>query len=226
MSDNGSPPAPFLMAMVEDTPDARLFIELSSYGADLAEAVRALDLAIQGDDQDSPFADAQQFLIEFAVVAYCRCFMPSTVREKLTHHVGVPLEFAKTHDLVVTFRNRTIAHSQSDLAVTYPVGVLESATLVVRDVMAVTVVSPLPPLVVRQFRTLATTMEALLDVVLFPIRERLKDNLRATDRTDLVDLPRPIEKLAEEFNPKSTRHSYPTSHTLYWDVSDDLDPPT
>jgi hypothetical protein len=43
-----------LMMTEGDSSDTRLFIELSSYGSDLSEAHHALDLAIQGNETDSP----------------------------------------------------------------------------------------------------------------------------------------------------------------------------
>ena len=69
-----------LAVMVEDSPDTRLVIELSSYASDLTEAHHALDLAIQGQDPGSPLADASPYLIGFAVVAYCRTISHSNVR--------------------------------------------------------------------------------------------------------------------------------------------------
>ena len=109
-----------LVVAVPDSPDTRLFIELSSYGSDLTEASHALDLATRGLEDGSPLADAVAYLIGFAVVAYCRTILPSNVRRPLTEHVRVPTELAQVHEQVRTFRNATIAHSQSELSVTYP----------------------------------------------------------------------------------------------------------
>lgn len=51
---------------VPDSEDARLFVELSSYGADLAEASHALDLAIEsrGDELIESAADLLFEVIE------------------------------------------------------------------------------------------------------------------------------------------------------------------
>lgn len=64
-----------LVVTVRDPADTRLFIELSSYGSDLSEARHALDLAIQGDEEGYPYADARAYLIGFVVVAYCRTIL-------------------------------------------------------------------------------------------------------------------------------------------------------
>lgn len=102
-------------------------------------------------------------MIGFAVVAYCRTTLHSNVRGRLTDHIDVPAELIEIHDEVRTFRNATIAHSQSELSVTYPVGVLDAATLEVANIAAVTVGSTLPWLLVQKFRTLVAAMEEGLD---------------------------------------------------------------
>jgi len=109
-----------LVVTVGDSPDARLFVELSSYGSDLTEAQHALDLAIRGKEEGPPMIDASAYLIGFAVVAYCRAILHSNVRGPLTDHIEVPTELMEIHHQVKTFRNATIAHSQSELSVTYP----------------------------------------------------------------------------------------------------------
>lgn len=98
-----------LMVTVSDSADARFFIELSSYGADLAEARDALDLALHGKVEGSPLGDAWAYLVGFAVVAYCRTILHSNVRGRLTDHVAVPEEHIAVHDQVRSFRNATRA---------------------------------------------------------------------------------------------------------------------
>jgi hypothetical protein len=208
-----------LLVTVGDSSDTRLFIELSSHGSDLAEARHALDLAIRGRDEGSALADASAYLIGFAVVAYCRTILLSNVRGRLTDHIDVPAELIEIHDEVRTFRNATIAHSQSELSVTYPVGVLDAATLEVADIAAVTVGSTLPWLVVQKFRTLVVAMEEGLDGAIQPVRARLESDLAQADPGVLVSGTRPevLEKLAEEFNARTKRPPYPTGHTIYWE---------
>lgn len=208
-----------MIVVVEDSPDARLFIELSSHASDLAEARAALDLAIQGEEGDGPLADASAFLIGFAVVAYCRTILHSNVRRVLTEHIDIPADLAALNELVRTFRNATIAHSQSELSVTYPVGVLDPETLQVRDLAAATVVNTLPWPVVHEFRSFVDTLEELLDELIAPVRQRLRTNLDESDRSALIATRSELNVVhlsADEFNPRSRRSPYPTSHTLYW----------
>ena len=209
-----------MVVSVADSPDTRLFIELSSHGSDLTEARHALDLAVQGrQDDGSPLADASAYLIGFAVVAYCRTILHSNVRQPLTAHVDVPAELEGVHEQVRTFRNATIAHSQSELSVTYPVGVLDPVSLELSYVSGVTVTGPLPLYVVHQFRMLLDAMLEELDAVIEPVRARLESELRQADPHGLIARSRPEvqAKFPEKFNPRTRRPPYPTGHTLYWD---------
>lgn len=217
----GEDQRPFAVIPVGDSPESRLFIELSSYGSDLAEARDALDLATRGLEEDSALADAAPYLVRLAAVAYCRTILRSNVRGRLTDHVDIPDEFVGVHDLVKSYRNATIAHSQSELAVTYAVGVLHPETLRVLDVAGPTVVVPLPISVVQEFRALVDVMESRLDDAIEPVRAGLMKSLAGMNRSQLEDAaaPRVQEKWAHEFEPKSKRAKYPTGHTVYWDVA-------
>ena len=136
--------APARIATLPDSPDTRLFVELSSYAADLSEALAALELVSPPHAEDPVLREAELFLVGYAVMAYCRTFFPSQVRVPLTKHVAVPNELAATHTRIVNFRNRTIAHSHSQLTTTLPVAVLWPNADRPRDVLAVTLIQSLP----------------------------------------------------------------------------------
>lgn len=217
--DQGAGAETPLMVPVADSPDTRLFIELSSYGADLTEALHALDLAVQSREDGPPLADASTYLIGYAVVAYCRATSQSDVRPPLTHHVDIPAEFRSLHEKVRAFRNATIAHSQSELSVTYAVGVLDADSLELRHVSGMTMTGTLPLHVVHQFRLLIDALVDGLDAVLDPVRARLESELRQVDPHELLARPRPevLAQFPEEFDPKTSRPTYPKGQTLYWD---------
>jgi len=204
--------------MVDDSDDARLFIELSSHAADLVEARDALELALRSmPDPDSPLRDAERSLVAAAAMAYCRTFFPSKVRRPVTDFVEIPQALVATHELVAMFRNRTIAHSQSDLSVTYALGVLDAETLEVLDVTAPTIVNSMPLEQVRNFLDLVTAVEERLDEVIEPIRMRLMARLAEADRPALLkDGPRPTVRAlpAAEFGSQTTRPPYPASHPV------------
>lgn len=214
---------PLVVVQAGDSLESRLFIELSSYASDLGEAGDALDLAIQGSEKRSLFSDASRHLVGLAAVAYCRTVLHSNVRGRLTDHVAVPDELADVHDQVRMYRNATVAHSQSELAVTYAIGVLDSRTLKVRDVSGLTVMVPPPARMVLEFRGLVEEMERRLDEVLEPVRATLIEMLARMDPTQLRAAARPEirEKWAHEFNPRTRRARYPTGHTVYWDADAD-----
>ncbi len=205
--------------MVEDSTDARLFIELSSHAVDLLEAHHALTLALQSVQvADSPVEGAESSLIANAAMAYCRTFFLSKVRRPITTFVDIPDQVSATHELVVQFRNRTIAHSQSDLSVTYAIGVLDADTLEVVDVSAPNVSSTMPPEQVRDFIDLVEVVIDGLDEVIGPVRMRLLARLAAADRAALLESgPRPEARMlpAEEFGSQRTRPPYPTWHPMY-----------
>lgn len=212
----------FKVVTIPDSADARLFVELSSYGADLAEARHALDLAINSRGEGSQLEDAAAYLIAFAVVAYCRTYFPSNVRKPLTDHIDIPDKLSDIHRLVGAFRNTTIAHSQSNLATTFPVGFLDAATLRVRDVAAATVSQTLPPRLVDRFGELVEAADDLLFSVTEPVRQRLVDNLSGSDLARMVDAGgqlQIVDATDADFNPRTRRRTYPTSHTVYWSAT-------
>ncbi|MHA7299504.1 hypothetical protein [Pseudarthrobacter sp. MDT3-1] len=212
----------FKVVTVPDSADARLFVELSSYGADLAEARHALDLAINSRGEGSQLEDAAAYLIAFAVVAYCRTYFPSKVRKALTAHIVIPAELSDIHALVGAFRNTTIAHSQSNLATTFPVGFLDSATLRVRDVAATTVSQTLPPRLVDCFRELVGVVDDLLFDVTEPVRKRLVENLSGSDLARMMEVGgqlRIVDASDADFAPRTRRRPYPTAHTVYWSAT-------
>lgn len=212
-------PATPLVVMVEDSPDARLFIELSSHAADLTEAHHALELALQERDPESTLADASPYLIGFAVVADGRSILHSNVRGRLTDHVDVPDRLTDVHEQIKSFRNATIAHSQSELSVTYPMGFLDPSTREVSHVSAVTMTSTLPIAVTQRFRILVEAMIDQLDLAIEPIRTRLEDHLRQSNPDALLTGARPtvLTRAADDFEPRSKRTRYPTRQTLFWD---------
>ncbi|TFD27737.1 hypothetical protein [Cryobacterium lyxosi] len=208
----------FEYEMIPDSADARLFVELSSYGADLSEARHALALASEGNE-DSPLRDAAAYLIGFAALAYCRTFFASNVRKPLTDHISIPDELQDLHRLIGAFRNTTIAHSQSELAITFPVGILDAGTLRVRDVTAATTSQTLPPPLVSRFLALLETVDELLFEVTEPVRQRLIEQLGRSNRAGMVAggaRPIVINATDADFDPRTKRSRYPTSNKLHW----------
>ena len=212
--------AQFRFALVPDSADARLFVELSGYAnADFTEALYALQAAIKIEDAGDPDILARH-LIEFAVVAYCRAFFPSNVRGRLSEHVSVPAEFAQLHGEVCAFRNTTVAHSQSELSTTWPIFLIDqSGDPYVRDVMAANIAQTLPIARVARLIALIEVLIERIDEILDPVRERLLAAARSRPSPDPSSISPGIEhQLDDHFNPRTRRKPYPTQQTLYVSV--------
>ncbi|TFD68224.1 hypothetical protein [Cryobacterium gelidum] len=207
---------------VPDSPDARLFVELSSYGADLTEARHALELALAvvagGHDHDGG-----PYLSGFAAVAYCRTYFPSKVRRPLTDHIVIPDDLSDVHALIGAFRNTTLAHSQSQLATTFPIAILDASSLQLKDVVALTVVQPLPTHHVVRFLELVEIVDALLFEVIEPVRLRLMAEMRRADLAGMMaggKRPEIVDATDAEFSARSKRKPYPAENTMYWSTTE------
>jgi hypothetical protein len=198
---------PFVMMTLPDTPDSRLFVEMSSYASDLVEARHALTLALRGLTDDSLLAEATQHLVGLAAIAYCRTAMHSNVRGLLSDHIQLPEHCTEIHDRIRIYRNATVAHSQSELAVTYAIGVFDTDTLEARDVTAATVLVPIPDHLIHEFLALVESAEQLLDQAIEPARERLVNSLAEMDRAEIGGLAGPeiLDECALDFDPKTKR---------------------
>lgn len=212
-------PNPFVMVGVGPSAGARKFVELESFAADLVEAADALDLALGSYEPNSPLEDARRHLVASSAMAYGRAFTHSKVRGRLTDHVEVPADFVDVHDQVRAYRNATVAHSQSELATTYPVGVLEADSLKVRAVVGATVLVPVPRELLSRFRSLIDVLLELLDGVSAPVSGELGASLEAKTSLEPSMLDRPVvtEAWEEAFDARTKRTAQPRGHRVYWE---------
>ena len=185
---------------------------LLAAGADLSPAAGALELALARLDDDD-LDHAAGFLIDSAVMSYCRAFVPSNVREPLSAHLDVPDQFAAVHERNREYRNMVIAHSQSNLSVTLPL-VIEQADGS-RRAAGWTISQPMPPQLITEFAELIEALATRLDELIDAVATRLEPQLAAA--VPLDEAPFAIDhELAETFTARSSRRPYPASQTLYW----------
>ncbi|MCD5346026.1 hypothetical protein [Agromyces sp. S2-1-8] len=210
--DQASEDGSVRLLALPDSVDTRLFIELNHFaGADLAPASRAIGLALEHLDADDEEGIAG-FLVDTAVMSYCRAFFPSNVRASLNSYLDVPAEFASTHERICEYRNMVIAHSQSALITTYPhVVELSDGT---RIAHATTISQPLPPPVLAQFAALVDAIVDRVDELIAEVTSRLGEQLADAQPLDTTFVAN--HELVDAFTARSRRSPYPTSHTLYW----------
>ena len=144
------------------------------------------------------------------------------MRKPVTAHIEIPAELEEIHRLVGAFRNTTVAHSQSELSTTFPVGILDAGTLRVRDVTAATYSQTLPPPLVSRFLELLEVVDDLLFEAIEPVRQRLIEKLGRSDRAAMVTRgvrPNVIDASDSDFDPRTKRLPYPTSNKLHWTLT-------
>ncbi|KQX08180.1 MULTISPECIES: hypothetical protein [unclassified Leifsonia] len=214
MTVDPSAPDRFRFAHVPDTSDTRLYIELASYARDLADATATLEHAVQL--QADGLAELSDRLVDHAVLAYSRAFTHSKARGWLVHHLEVPRAQLDIHDQIRAYRNRTLAHSQSELATTWPTLVFDTQTGT-RHVMATTVVQPLPWELVTSFQALVDAVLAELDTLIDDVGTRIAETFGAMPLESIeLDNLRVTDAPALAFDPKRERGRYPRSLTMYW----------
>lgn len=203
--------------MLPDTPETRLLTELSSYADDLSEAAVAMDLALEAGSE-SPLWPP---LTGYAVVAYMRAFVHSNVRSGLLTHLEVPDDLAETHRMIHTYRNTTVAHSQSQLSLSLPLAPL-TAEGRVKMVVPITVRHNLPPSTASRISHAIERMSILVDDLTGPLTKRLTDTYSSASPETIATWPVPevSQEDTEDFSAHSRRGRTPR-FAVYWDVDPD-----
>lgn len=214
-----SEPSGLEFRQLPDSPDARLFIELSSYAADLTEARAALELALAGVGDDGLLGDARLFLIGYAAVAYCRTYFPSNVRAPMTNHVSIPDDHAELHARITEYRNRRVAHSQSQLASTFAFVGLDADGSIRQSILGVTAAHEIPASFLKRWLTLIDLIFDQVDELQREVERRILQDAAAKD-IDEVRAWRIGPTLSEQpdsaFTAKPSRGTYPTELTIFW----------
>lgn len=202
------------VAMLPDTPDSRLLAELSSYSDDLSEAGDAIDQALEAG-HESPL---WQPLTSYAVIAYMRAFAHSNVRSGLLAHVPIPDDLVDTHDMIRSYRNTTIAHSQSELSMSLPLATLTPEGAV-RQVIPITIRHNLPQTTARRIAEAVDRMSALVSEMIRPLAERMTAEYQDASPDAVAGWPVPDldHEGADRFTAQSRRRRQPR-FVAYWDV--------
>ncbi len=218
-----TPPDGLELRHLPDSPDARLFVELSSYQADLTEARTALELAISGFGDQGPLGDARQFLIGYAAAAYCRTYFNSKVREPMTNRVRIPAEHSELHALITDYRNKRVAHSQSHLVSTFAFVGLDTDGSIRPSIFGMTVAQEIPANLLEPWITLIDVISDLFGDLQAEVEARIVQNVAATNIDEVrawAMWPTPVDQLDSAITARRSRGRYPTTWTNYWGRAD------
>ncbi|GGI45814.1 hypothetical protein BCL57_001547 [Agromyces flavus] len=198
-------------SLLLDTPDTRRYLELMHFaGGDLSPAASALELAERCRDADE--IDMAGFLVDAAVVAYCRAFVPSKVRSTLDRHIEIPSAFVDIHERIRAYRNTTVAHSQSELSTTWPLVVTTSEEPGRRCIWTPTISQWLPPDVTDEFVRLVHAVLEKVEVLAEALRIRLEDEIQDVE----LAAPKPLDfELERNFSARTTRRGFPTRQRVF-----------
>lgn len=206
-----------------DSADARLFVELSSYQADLTEARTALELAIAGSEDSGPLGDAHQLLIGYAAIAYCRTYFDSKVRAPLTDRVTIPDEHSELHNLITDYRNKRVAHSQSHLASTFAFIGLGADGSIRPGVVGLTLAQEIPTNLLEQWITLIDAISDHVSELQNEVEARIIQDVAAIDLREVRSWqlwPARVDVSDSSFTARPSRGRYPTTWTRFWSRSD------
>jgi hypothetical protein len=122
------------------------------------------------------------------------------------------------HATVRTYRNTTVAHSQSDLASPLPVALLKDDGTVQR-VIGIAAAHPMPRALGMQLCNLIEEVATIVEAMTQPVVARLKATHAGTDAATIADWPKPQVRhhLDEDFTASNRRTQHPQVG-LYWHV--------
>jgi hypothetical protein len=173
-------------------------------------------------------SDVWEPLTSHAVTAYIRPFIHSNVRARLDQlpgFPGIPHDLLAIHDAIRKYRNRTIAHSQSELVTPLPVAMMSEAGQELH-VYGMSVVHLMPQVMAERFAYLLETMERIVDEITEPVQVRLRTWLQ-TQMPEMISQwkgPEVTHSIDSEFNSTRRRGSVPR-FTNYWHVRQSEDGP-
>lgn len=203
------------IAMLPDMPDTRLLVELTSHASDLSEASHTLASALAVGESSELWLP----LTSHAVTAYIRPFILSNVRRRLDELPGIPAvpsSMKWLHEVIRQYRNTTIAHSQSNLALPLPFVLLDDAGHPTK-VAPISVINQMPLVIAERFADLIFAMEDAVEQATQPVLNRLHAWLRDKTAEEVMnwDPPEFVHAAALEFNAGERRTHLPR-FTGYW----------
>ncbi|MEW1950966.1 hypothetical protein AB0280_17160 [Pseudarthrobacter sp902506025] len=203
------------LALLPDMPDTRLLVELTSHASDLSEASHTLASALAAGESSELWLP----LTSHAVTAYIRPFIHSNVRTRLDEMPEVPAvppSMKWLHQAIRQYRNTTIAHSQSNLALPLPIVLLDDAGQATK-VAPISLINQMPLAIAERFAALILAMEDAVDQATQPVLDRLHVWLRDKTAGEVMnwDPPEVVHATALEFNAGERRTPFPR-FSAFW----------
>lgn len=203
------------IAVLPDMPDTRLLVELTSHASDLSEASHTLASALEAGESSGLWLP----LTSHSVTAYIRTFIHSNVRRCL-HEMpdvpAVPSSMKWLHEALRKYRNTTIAHSQSNLALPLPVVLLDDSGEP-SNVVPVSLINQMPLAIAERFADLIAVMEDGVEDATQPVLRRLRAWAKTKTAEEVMnwDLPEFHHATALQFSAGRRRTRVPR-YTAFW----------
>lgn len=147
-----------------------------------------------------------------------RPFIHSNVRRRLDEMLdapAVPPSMKWLHEVIRQYRNTTIAHSQSNLALPFPVVLLDDAGKPTK-VAPVSLINQMPMAIAERFADLVAAMEDAVDHATQPVLDRLHAWARNRTAEEVItwDPPEIGHEAALNFSARERRTRVPR-YTAY-----------
>ncbi|MBD8535688.1 hypothetical protein [Plantibacter sp. CFBP 13570] len=200
---------------------------LSSFNADLTEARQNFELAAEFENAvDERGHQIYRALVNQAVIAYLRCVKKSDHRPPVLEYVSVPEQFLGVHSQLDKLRNRTIAHSESDLEASYVLATLNATdgTPSLQQIQTITAAGAMPPAIRARAEALVTDLSTQLNKIIDEAKQAVSASLSPEDAATLWTdgrQPRFVPALISEWDPNRKRAHYPSSELIPMYMFDD-----
>jgi hypothetical protein len=147
------------------TGQARRLAQLSAFAYDIDEAHDALQTALAMDVDDPAQASVRSHLITAGVIAYFRCFAMRKNKPSMEGKLKLSEESLATHEWARLWRNRLVAHSDSEMKRTLAFVMLArfQGTVVVEEAFAMTLGVAMPAEKIEAFFALVVEVKGLLE---------------------------------------------------------------
>ncbi|MBO1741651.1 hypothetical protein [Leifsonia sp. TF02-11] len=200
-----------VQSMAPRSPAVEKFIEAASHMHDLRQAAKALEKA-----NSAKGTDIARFLRSYAVVTYSRT-RGSNVRPDLDKFIALGADDIALSAQLKTLRNKFVAHSENRMLTTTPIVDLRrqpDGAIAVDEVFGITVETPIPHEVIRNFEAMLERLIAKLTHALTPLKAEVTAEISQVDAEEMLAHPKRLQFIpvpVSDWSPDGARPRYPKS---------------